>query len=198
MSVLRSIGLLGGAFNPPHAGHVQISKDALARLGLDEIWWLVADDHPTKTRITMPPLSDRMAACEKITAQHPQIQPTDIEHQEGTRYTFDTVRALQRIYPQHRFIWLMGADNLVHLHTWHEWESLLGRLPFAIFHREPWREEALTSKAAKAFANARVAERDAKALAACRPPAWCYLEISPHPASSSSLRAEGKTLGGER
>ena len=70
----RRIGLLGGSFNPAHEGHRHISLEALKRLGLDEVWWLVSPQNPLKTGDGMEPLATRVARARKIAGRHPHIR----------------------------------------------------------------------------------------------------------------------------
>ena len=143
---MRRIGLLGGSFNPAHAGHRHISVEALRRLGLDEIWWLVSPQNPLKPAAGMAPLAVRLASA-RCAARHPRIRPTAIEAQLGTRYAVDTVGALQHRYPQARFIWLAGADILAELHRWRRWRDLLRRVPIAVLARPRYMRAAMRSPA---------------------------------------------------
>ena len=117
-------GLLGGSFNPAHAGHRRISLEAIERLGLTELWWLVSPGNPLKdNRDDMAPLAARLASARAI-AKRSRIVPTAIEARLGTRYTADTLRELQRRFPDRRFIWIMGADNLAQFHLWRDWRKI--------------------------------------------------------------------------
>ena len=99
------IGLLGGSFNPAHDGHRHVSLEALKRLRLDRVWWLVSPQNPLKDAAGMAPLADRLAAAGEI-ARHPRIAVTALEAELGTRYTLDSVRALKRRFPAVDFVWL--------------------------------------------------------------------------------------------
>ena len=105
-----AVGLLGGSFDPAHAGHVGITREALKRFGLDEVWWLVTPGNPLKLRGPAP-LDERMTHAKKV-MQHPKVRVTDLEARLGTTFTYETLRELVAIYPEVRFVWLMGADNL--------------------------------------------------------------------------------------
>src|SRR5438105_11474566 len=105
----RRIGLLGGSFNPAHQGHRHVSLEALKRLGLDEVWWLVSPQNPLKSGDGMEPLASRLARA-KLLAHHAHIKVEAPELLLGTRYTLDTVRALNQLYLHAHFVWLMGAD----------------------------------------------------------------------------------------
>src|SRR5262245_50676046 len=90
------IGLLGGSFNPAHEGHLHISLEALHRLQLDQVWWLVTPQNPLKPSHNLAPIEKRAAIAEELTAGVPQILITDIEKHLGTRYSRDTITLLQR------------------------------------------------------------------------------------------------------
>jgi nicotinate-nucleotide adenylyltransferase len=128
------IGLLGGSFNPAHEGHLYVSEVAMKRLGLDYVWWLVSPQNPLKGRAGLAPLADRVRQARK-TARHPRIVVMDIEHALGTRYSIDTLRALQRRFPQLAFTWLMGSDNLAIFRRWRRWREIAARVPIAVVQR---------------------------------------------------------------
>ena len=129
-----SIGLLGGSFNPAHGGHRKMSLAALERLGLDEVWWLVSPQNPLKPVVGMAPLEARIASARRV-ARHPRIRPTAIEAELGTQLTIDTLQALKRRFPQVRFLWLMGSDNLLQFHRWAEWRAIARTVPIVVMAR---------------------------------------------------------------
>src|SRR4051812_8454203 len=96
---MARIGLLGGSFNPAHGGHRRLSVDALRRLGLDEVWWLVSPGNPLKSDKDMAPLAARFLSARRA-ARNAPIRPTVIEAELGTRFTLDTLRRLKRRYPR--------------------------------------------------------------------------------------------------
>ena len=164
------VGLLGGSFNPAHAGHRHISLAALRALGLDEVWWLVAPQNPLKPVVGMAPLSERLALARAV-ARHPRIRVTDIERRLGVRYTVDTLAALIRLFPRARFVWLMGADNLRQIPQWARWRQVFRTVPIAVFPRNVYAGKATACKAARRFAQARVGRLRARRLAEAAPPA---------------------------
>lgn len=131
---MARIGLLGGSFNPAHAAHRHISLVALDQLGLDAVWWLVSPLNPLKSADGMAPLDARVAQARRA-ARHPRIRVTAMETQLGTRFAVDTVAALQRRYPQHRFVWLAGGDIVAELHRWRHWRRFLRAIPLAVVPR---------------------------------------------------------------
>jgi len=180
------VGLFGGSFDPPHAGHVHLSHEALKRLSLDRLWWLVTPGNPLKSRPPAP-LPARLGAARRLLAD-PRVHVTDIEVHLGTRATADTLAALTRLYPGVRFVWLMGADNMAGFHRWDRWRAILRMVPVAVFARPGQRLPALTSRMARVFARARLPARAARRIGSAAPPAWVYLDIPMRRISSTELR----------
>ena len=194
----RKIGLLGGSFNPAHAGHRHIGLQALKRLGLHEVWWLVAPQNPLKPRAGMAAFETRLASARRA-ARDRRFRVSAIEQRLGSRHTAETVARLKRRFPRHRLVWIMGADNLPALAAWRDWPCLFRAVPVAIFDRWPYARCVGAAKPAIRFARKRLAERRAGGLARCAPPAWMLLHGPLHPASASALRAAGEEgVRGER
>ncbi len=184
------IGLLGGSFDPPHAGHVHITRQALRRFGLDRVWWLVSPGNPLKSQGPAP-LERRLMACREI-MQHPKVEVTDLESRMGTKYTADTIEKLLSIYERVNFVWLMGADNLASVHEWDRWESIFENVPVGVTSRPGEHLRAGNSVAAKKFARYRLPASAAKILPLQDPPAWCLLEGPVVDISSTEIRANGE------
>jgi nicotinate-nucleotide adenylyltransferase len=182
------IGLLGGSFNPAHAGHRHIIAQARRRLGLDQVWLLVSPGNPLKPRHDMAPLAQRLASARKL-ADNRHVVATAIEAALGTRYTIDTLRRLLLRYPRARFVWLMGADLLEQLPRWRRWLEITQRIPFAVLPRPSYNHRALSGHAARRLGHARRSERIAPVLTDRAPPAWIFLSMPQHAASASAIRA---------
>ena len=185
----RRIGLLGGSFNPAHEGHRHVSLEALKRLGLDEVWWLVSPQNPLKTDDGMEPLATRVARAKQI-ARHPRIRVEAPELLLGTRYTLDTVRALQ---PALSAGALRLADGRRHPAP----ARRLAGLARAV-RRHPHRRlraaglelcRRWPSAAPRAFARYRIDAGQARALASCQPPAWCFIPSRLDSHSATAIRA---------
>jgi nicotinate-nucleotide adenylyltransferase len=186
------VGLLGGSFNPAHEGHSYVSLEAIKRLGLDQVWWLVSPQNPLKAASGMAPLAERVARARAV-ARHPRLKVLALETRLGTRYTADTLARLAT-WPSHRFVWLMGADNLAQLPRWWKWRGIMTGCPVAVFERHPYSYPALAGPVACGFAAARLPEARADELAQAAPPAWTFVRMRPHPASATAIRA-GRNAG---
>ena len=190
---VRRVGLLGGSFNPAHAGHRYISQEAIKRLRLDEVWWLVSPQNPLKEKNGMAPFAQRLEEA-ALVADHPRIRVQDLEQRFDTHYTVDTLRRLAG-WRGHRFVWLIGADNLVQLPRWRAWRRILAACPVAVFERHPYAYAALRGAAATAFAAARLPDREVHRLIDARPPAWAFVRLRPHPESATRIRAQRRPGG---
>ncbi|MCC7015768.1 MAG: nicotinate-nucleotide adenylyltransferase [Rhodospirillales bacterium] len=184
----RRIGLLGGSFNPAHEGHLHISRAAISKLRLDEVWWLVSPQNPLKPLRGMAALAARVRTAREV-ARHARIRVTAIESELGTTHTADTLRRLIERFPGARFVWLMGADNLIQISRWRDWRAIFALVPVAVLARPTYSLPALASVAARQFASARIPETAAGALADARPPAWAFLRIRLSAASATAIRA---------
>lgn len=181
------VGLLGGSFNPAHAGHRLLSLMVLRQMRLDQVWWLVSPQNPLKSPREMAPLQTRIAAAQKM-AHHPRIFVTDIETRLGTRFTIDTVQALRTRFPATKFVWLMGADNMIQLPRWARWQTLVETMPVAIYPRPGYTLKARLSPAAHAYRFAYLDAADAPLLADRDAPAICFLNGPQSPLSATQIR----------
>jgi nicotinate-nucleotide adenylyltransferase len=186
----QRIGLLGGSFDPPHAGHVHISKWALKAFGLDRVWWLVSPGNPLKP--DAPADLERRLRTARELMRHPRVVVTDLEARLGTRYTAATVAALRRRCPGVRFVWLMGSDNLVSFHHWDRWSEIMGMVPVGVLARPGQQLRAGLSPTARAFARWRLPQAEARALPFRAPPAWALVSGRMLDLSSTELRALGQ------
>ena len=182
------IGLLGGSFNPAHAGHVHVSLEAMKRLGLDEVWWLVSPQNPLKTTEGMASYEQRRASAQRMIAGHPSINICEIEQENNLQYTAETLRALKQTYRRHRFVWLMGSDNLAQFHRWKGWRTILHTVPVCVMDRAPHSHRALRSITALSHQKFRIPARALAHRTEASLPCWAYLFIPRHKQSATALR----------
>ncbi len=159
------IGLMGGSFDPAHAGHAHVAETALKRLGLDRVWWMVTPQNPLKPKST--PLAARVASAQ-TQAHGAHMMVTDFEARLGFAFTYQTVRFLKRHYPGVEFILVMGEDNLANFRRWRNWREVAAALPVAIVSRPG---SSIRSRAGI-------------------PKDWIYLTARHHRENSSELRAK--------
>ncbi|NVO56465.1 nicotinate-nucleotide adenylyltransferase [Rhodobacteraceae bacterium B1Z28] len=183
------VGLFGGSFDPPHQGHVHVTREAMKAFGLDRVWWLVSPGNPLKERGPAP-LSQRMEAAQAMMS-HPRVEVTDLETLMGTRATADTLAELKRLYPDVRFVWLMGADNLAQFHRWKDWRLIMDSVPVGVVARPRDRISARMSPAARVYAKYRIDGQARHLLGRAAAPAWCFVNVPMVDVSSTEIRTRG-------
>ena len=181
--------MLGGSFNPAHQGHLHISTLALKRLRLDRVVWLVSPQNPLKAESGMAPFAERFASAQAVVKQHPRIVVSDFEQRIQTRYTADTLVQLTTRFSGTRFVWIMGADNLIQFDRWQRWQEIARMVPLAILARPGYMIDSSGAKAAQVLGRYRLAESDAAVLAMMKPPAWVLLHGPMNHLSSTAIRA---------
>jgi nicotinate-nucleotide adenylyltransferase len=138
----------------------------------------------------MAPLTLRLAHA-RAQARHPRLRVLALESRLSTRYTVDTLLRLED-WPNHRFVWLMGADNLGQLPRWRQWRRIMASCAIAVFERHPYSRAALAGPVARGYAGVRLPKDRASELADADPPAWVFIRLRPHPASATAIRARAE------
>lgn len=184
----RRIGLLGGSFNPAHRAHRAMSLAAARALGLDEVWWLVSPGNPLKPKAGMAAYEVRLASA-RHQARRSLIKVSDIERELGTVYTVDTVGALVRRFPRHRFIWLMGEDTVAQFHQWRSWRRLAATVPIAVLSRPGYKDDARAARVMGWLRRFVRPEAQAKGWTRWSAPAIVFLGLPPDRTSATQLRA---------
>lgn len=182
------IGLFGGSFNPIHDGHRLVVEETLRRLQLDALWVLVTPGNPLKDHKELAPLAERVMAARQL-LDDPRVRVTGFEAAHGFTYSWQTVRFLTQSMPDRRFVWIMGADNLVDFGRWERWRNIAAMVPIAVYVRPGSSRRAPASMAASYLARWRIDEEDAGVLASMKPRAWVYLHGRQSTLSSSAIRA---------
>ena len=184
------VGLFGGSFNPAHDGHLHVAKTALKSLGLNEVWWLVSPQNPLKPE--QPSYASRAETVAALPLPR-RMKISRLEVDNGTQYTIDMVRTAQRLYPNTRFVFLMGADNFAQFPKWKNWRDIAAAMPIAIIARPSKTGEphfrARLGQAARTYSGARIPEAQSHILPALQPPAWTYVTAPLSRLSSSAIRA---------
>lgn len=184
----RRIGLLGGSFNPAHAGHRHVAEQVRRALRLDEVWLMVSPGNPLKPVRGMAAFADRLASARAI-ADGRRIRATGIEAVLGTRYSLDTLRALRRRFPRTRFVFVLGADNLWQLPRWRGWTCIAAKTPLAVLPRPGWTRKALAGQAATRLARYRTSPGALLRGTGNGHAPWCFVRAPEHMASATAIRA---------
>lgn len=181
------IGLIGGSFNPPHAGHLQIANHVQKALGLDCVWWLVSPGNPLKNSQELASLEQRCAQVKALIDRR-RMDVCTLESALGTRFSVDVIEHLIEHFPAIEFVWIMGGDSAQNFHKWKSWQKIAHLLPIVIVDRPKHSLAMIQSRFAKRFAMQRLQMHQLKALSSSKAPAWGVLYGRKNPISSTVLR----------
>ncbi len=145
---MRRIGIYGGSFNPVHFGHVGLAKWVIENTDLDELWLMVSPNNPLKPANLLAPEGERLAAVSKAIKDIPHVKASDFEFSlPRPSYTANTLRELQKAYPDTEFTLIIGEDNIAIFDRWREYEFILANFRIFVYpRRENLSDEDLTAK----------------------------------------------------
>ena len=139
----KKIGILGGSFDPPHKGHLSISKEAYKRLQLRTVIWAVTKKNPFK-RKSKSQISTRIKNCKKFVGKLKFIKVRCYEDKIKSNKTIDLINYFYK-NQKYQIYFLMGADNLINFHKWHKWKIISKKCSIIVFDRHGYRKRSLDS-----------------------------------------------------
>jgi nicotinate-nucleotide adenylyltransferase len=135
--VTERIGVMGGAFDPPHLAHLALAESALRALKLSELRVFPTGQAWHKSTV-LSPAADRLAMARLAFEGLPGVRVDDAElRRPGPTYTLDTLQALRRSRPQAQLFLVIGADQARSFERWHGWQTILQLATLAVAEREP-------------------------------------------------------------
>ena len=147
----NKVGILGGTFDPPHKGHIAISKEAVKKFKLKKVIWAITKKNPFKKK-SITSLSTRINNCEKIIDDISFIKVKFYEKIINSNKTINLINYLTK-NKKNEVYFLMGADNLINFHKWHQWEKISQKCNIIVFDRHGYKKNSLKSKTFKRLNN---------------------------------------------
>ena len=141
---LKKIGVFGGSFDPPHYGHLKISKIALKKLKLKKLLWCITKKNPLKKK-TYFSLAQRLIMCEKLVKKNKKIKVQYFENKIKSSATIDLIKYLKKKYSNTEFFLIIGSDNLIDLNKWKNWKRLVKLTKIVVFPRKDYDQKAKKS-----------------------------------------------------
>ena len=167
----NKIGILGGTFDPPHEGHLNISKIAIKKLKLDKIIWVITKQNPLKQKPYLS-VSIRKKLSKNLTKYQKKISIKYLEDLLESKDTFSILKFFLKKKKKIKLFFLIGADNLINFHKWKKWKKIPKLAKIVVFARPKYSVKALNSVAAK-----KLKKKD-----------WIYLNYKKINISSSLIR----------
>jgi nicotinate-nucleotide adenylyltransferase len=144
------VGILGGAFNPPHIGHLVCAQEALLQLGLDKVMFVPVGQAPHRVVEDDPGAEVRLELVELAIADDGRFTSSRLElDRDGPSYTSETLRAMRSASPEDEFFLILGGDQAAALPTWHEPEEVLSLATVTVVERVSWTRNAIGIKIAR-------------------------------------------------
>tara|TARA_Y100000590_G_C15346248_1_gene873374 strand:+ start:203 stop:727 length:525 start_codon:yes stop_codon:yes gene_type:complete len=144
------IGLLGGTFDPAHAGHVKISKEAKKRYNLKKVIWAVTKKNPFKNK-TKESLKQRILFAKKINKKNKFIKVIFFENKIKSNKTIDLINYLRKNKSNYKIYLIMGADNLINFHKWKKYDQISLKCNILVFNRATYKTKSLKSVSFKKY-----------------------------------------------
>ena len=138
----KKIGILGGTFDPPHEGHLEISKQAKKKFKLTYITWAITEKNPFKSKSSLS-LKERIKFAKKIIKSNKFIKIKFYEDKIKSNKTIDLINYIKKNNLKIYFI--MGADNLINFHKWHKWKLISQKCNILVFDRRGYKAKSLKS-----------------------------------------------------
>lgn len=131
-------GIFGGSFNPIHNGHISLARQLKEREGLDEVWLMVSPQNPLKKSADLLGDKARLEMARKALEGVEGIIASDYEmHLPKPSYTWNTLQALSRDYPEREFVLMIGGDNWQLFDRWYRAEDIKARYQIVVYTRTP-------------------------------------------------------------
>ena len=141
------LGILGGAFNPPHLGHLILAQDAHAQLGLDRVVFVPYAEPTHRSLKDDPGAEVRLTMCELAVGVDARLGVSRIEvDRGGPSYTVDTLRELRARAPSDELVLLLGGDQAAALGDWRSPEEVLSLAQLGVAQRDEWRQDEIVSR----------------------------------------------------
>ena len=126
------ICLFGGAFDPPHVGHQQVARELISRSVCDEVWFVPVKQHPFGKKVEVN--GHRVEMLKLVLEQSWKIDLFEVER-DITSYSYQTLKMMKTLNPQHNFSWVIGSDNLEKFHMWNDYEKILRDFTVYVYPR---------------------------------------------------------------
>lgn len=133
---MKRIGIFGGSFNPIHLGHTALAASICEQGLVDEVWMMVSPQNPLKQNLELLDENMRLEMVRLAVADYPMLQACDFEfHLPRPSYTYHTLEALRKAYPDHAFSLIVGEDNWQHFNRWYRGDDILRDTTLIVYPR---------------------------------------------------------------
>ena len=188
LRIQNNLGILGGTFDPPHKGHLHISKLVIKKLYLKTLYWAITKQNPLKKTTPHNNENKRKTLCRQLTKGEKKIKLLNTSDIKNSNLTINTLQRIKKkINKKTNLFFIIGADNLVQLHQWKEYKKIFSLCTVVVMNRIGYKKPALTSPAAKKFRKTKIS-LDTLLKMGPKQKEWVYINNKGIKVSSSRLR----------
>ena len=144
----KSIGIFGGSFDPPHKGHVEISKISLKLIKLKKVYWIIAKKNPFKNK-TFFSLSKRMQMSKKVLKKYKDIEVYYLDDKIKSSRMIKVINYIKKVKKQNDLYLILGSDNLLNFHKWTSWKKIVKLTKLVVFSRKGYDRKSRDSLVVK-------------------------------------------------
>ena len=148
----KSIGILGGSFDPSHKGHLRISKIAIKKIKLDKVLWVITKKNPFKGT-PFYSLSQRLSKAKKLAENNKKIQVKYLDKVAGSSRSIDLIMYIINKKKLKNIYFIIGSDNLIKFHKWKSWKKIVKLTQLIVFSRKGYDKKGKKSIVAKYLKN---------------------------------------------
>ena len=188
LRIQNNLGILGGTFDPPHKGHLHISKLVIKKLYLKTLYWAITKQNPLKKTTPHNNENKRKTLCRQLTRGEKKIKLLNTSNIKNSNLTINILQKIKKkISKKTNLFFIIGADNLVQLHQWKEYKKIFSLCTVVVMNRIGYKKPALTSPAAKKFRKTKIS-LDTLLKMGPKQKEWVYINNKGINVSSSRLR----------
>jgi nicotinate-nucleotide adenylyltransferase len=188
LRIQNNLGILGGTFDPPHKGHLHISKLVIKKLYLKTLYWAITKQNPLKKTTPHNNENKRKTLCRQLTRGEKKIKLLNTSDIKNSNLTINILQKIKKkINKKTNLFFIIGADNLVQLHQWKEYKKIFSLCTVVVMNRIGYKKPALTSPAAKKFRKTKIS-LDTLLKMGPKQKEWVYINNKGINVSSSRLR----------
>ena len=188
LRIQNNLGILGGTFDPPHKGHLHISKLVIKKLYLRTLYWAITKQNPLKKTTPHNNENKRKTLCRQLTRSEKKIKLLNTSDVKNSNLTINILQKIKKkINKKTNLFFIIGADNLVQLHQWKDYKKIFSLCTVVVMNRIGYKKPALTSPAAKKFRKTKIS-LDTLLKVGPKQKEWVYINNKGINVSSSRLR----------
>ena len=144
----KKFGIFGGSFDPPHNGHVEISKISLKKIKFEKIYWIVAKKNPLKKKPFFTS-KQRLLMSKKAVKKYKRIKVMYLDDKIKSSRTIDVINFFKKIKNQNNLYLILGSDNLLNFHKWTNWKKIVKLVKLVVFSRKGYDKKSRQSVVVK-------------------------------------------------